>query len=105
MTDNISVYLLKQFDEPLFVILDDLQNLVVKIVAVVRGVDDFLALLVKRFADLLGYSIIKWISLSLKLLKEFFFASRLLDSPSLGKTSFDVSLVVVSCVMNGRCGI
>lgn len=84
MADDVPVYLLKQFDKPLFVILDDLQNLIVKIVAVVRGVDNLLSLFVECFGYLLSYSIIKRISLSLKLFEKFFFASRLLNSPSLG---------------------
>ena len=84
MADNVFVYLLKQFYKTLLIILDDLQNLVVEIVAVVCGVDNLLSLFVESFGDLLSYSIIKWIALSLKLFEQFFFASRLLDSPSLG---------------------
>ena len=67
MADDVPVHLLKQLNKPLFVIFDDLQHFIVKIILVVRSVDDFLALLVESFGDLLCYSIIKWISLSLKL--------------------------------------
>lgn len=84
MADDIFVYLLKQLNKTLFVIFDDLQNLIVKIILVVRGVDDFFSLFIESVCNVFRYSIIKWISLSLKLFEKFFFASRLLDSPSLG---------------------
>lgn len=84
MSDDVFVYLLKQLNKTLLVIVDDLQNLIVKIIFVVRGVDDFLALFIESVCNVFCYSIIKWISLSLKLFEQFFFASRLLDSPSLG---------------------
>lgn len=87
MADNVFIYLLKQLYKTFLVILDDLQNFVVEVVTVVCGVDYFFALLVECFGDLLSYSIIKWIALSLKLFEKFFFASRLFCSPSTGNDS------------------
>ncbi len=67
MADNVFVYLLKQLNKTLLVIFDDLQNFIVEVILVVRGVNDFFALLVESVCNVFCYSIIKWISLSLKL--------------------------------------